>query len=563
MTAQPDGTAVELNLSELFTAIASVYADRPAVVRGDRILSYGALADRSARLGRYLAERGLGCFAERSGLQGHQAGQHLLAQYLHNGQEYIEGLLGGYRGRIAPFNVNYLYRSDELLYLLRDAAPGAIQYHASFAPALAEVLPALPSTPVLLQVRDDSGHPLLTGAVDYEEALASVAPTVNTAPSPDDLYVIYTGGTTGMPKGVLWRQADVAVSTLGLTNRRENREWRTISEIVDAVRATPPRLLPCAPLMHGASQWAVLGSICEGNTIVFPDRTEGFNAADVVRTIDRHRVNALTIVGDAFAYPLAEALERSHADVSSLRVLVSGGAALHSGIRRRLQELVPQLRVIENIGSSESGIQGSRHSHGAQPALGDAFVSDATTVVLSEDYGSFLSPGHESTGWLARRGRIPLGYLGDAAKTARTFPVVDGTRVTIPGDRARLLADGRVELLGRDSLTINTGGEKVFVEEVEAVLKDHPEVTDALVCGRPSQRWGSEVAAVVQARPGIDTTALLEFCRGRLARYKVPKSVQLVERIRRGPAGKGDYQWAARQVLQHTNSTAVSAKETE
>lgn len=543
----------ELNVSEVFTAVAQKFPDRPALVHGERVLDYAQLADRSTRLAGFLAGRGLGCFTERAFLDGHQVGQHLLAQYLHNGQEYVEGLFSAYRARVAPFNVNYLYRSDELLYLLRDAAPAAIQYHASFAPQLAEVLPQLPTAPVLLQVQDSSNHPLLPGAVDYEDALRTAAPEVDSQPSPDDLYIIYTGGTTGMPKGVLWRQADVAVTTLGLWNRPASREWGTISEIVDAVREQPTRLLPCAPLMHGASQWAVLGSLCEGNTVVFPERAESFVAADVLAAIERHRVTALTIVGDAFAYPLVEELERTDRDVSSLRVLVSGGAALHSSCRRRLQELVPQLRVIENIGSSETGIQGSRHSAPNEPAAGDAFIPDQTTLVVAEDFSGVLSPGHDATGWLARRGRIPLGYLGDAAKTERNFPVVDGIRVTVPGDRARVLGDRRVELLGRDSLTVNTGGEKVFVEEVEAVLKDHPGVIDALVCGRPSKRWGSEVAAVVQGRPGVDATALLEFCRGRLARYKVPKSLCFVERVRRGPAGKGDYLWAAQQVMESAN----------
>jgi fatty-acyl-CoA synthase len=507
--------------------------------------------DRSTRLARYLADHGLGCFTERGDLQGHQSGQHMLAQYLHNGQQYVEGLFGGYRARVAPFNVNYLYRAEELAYLLRDGMPAAIQYHAVFAPVLAEVLPTLPTTPLLLQVQDDSGEPLLPGAVDYEEALHSVEPALQCPTSPEDLYVIYTGGTTGMPKGVLWRQADIAVSTLGLMNRRQQREWRSISEIADSVRSEPTRLLPCAPLMHGASQWAALGALCEGNSVVFPRGADKFDAAETIAAVERHRVTTMTIVGDAFGYPLVEELERRPADMSSLRVLVSGGAALHAGVRRRLRALVPHLRVIENIGSSESGVQGSRRNV-FQLAARDVFSPDATTVVVSEDLTSILSAGHEGTGWLARRGRIPLGYLGDPLKTARTFPVVDGCRVTIPGDRARLLADGRVELLGRDSLTINTGGEKVYVEEVEAVLKSHPDVIDAVVCGRPSRRWGAEVAAVVARRDGLETAVLLEFCREHLARYKVPKSIRFVEHVQRGPTGKADYRWAAQQLLPAT-----------
>jgi acyl-CoA synthetase (AMP-forming)/AMP-acid ligase II len=552
------GTAdspVEINLSALFTAVAARYADRPAIVQGDHIVTYRDLAERSARLAGFLCEHRLGCFAERSELEGHETGQHMFGQYLHNGQQYVEGLLGGFRARVAPFNINYLYRTDELLYLLRDANAAVLQYHAAFAPQLAEVLPKLTAAPLLLQVADDSANPLLPGAFDYEDALRSSQPYTDPNPSPDDLYVIYTGGTTGMPKGVLWRQADAAVATLGLKNRRDAREWHSLTEILDAVRERPARLLPCAPLMHGASQWAALGFLCEGNIVVFPQRAASFDAADVVRAVERHHVTTLTIVGDAFAYPLIEALDRHLNDVSSLRVLVSGGAALHATARNRLHELVPDLRIIENIGSSETGIQGSRGT--AAVGSEGAFVSDHSTLVVSEDLTSFLTPGDEATGWLARKGRIPLGYLGDPEKTARTFPVVDGVRVTIPGDRARLRGDTEVELLGRDSLTINTGGEKVYVEEVEAVLKHHPDVLDALVVGRASVRWGTEVAAVVAARSTIDIDALLQFCRSRLARYKVPKCVQVVDRIRRNPAGKGDYLWAAQQVQEPTSKTAT------
>lgn len=547
MVAADRSTSVELNLNDVVTAVAARYPQRPAIVRGERALTYSELVERGLRLARFLHDNGLGSFAERAHLQGHQSGQHMLAQCLHNGVEYVEGLLGSYRARVAPFNVNYLYRSEELLYLLGDAMPAAIQFHSAFAPALAEVLPRLSSRPLLLQVQDGSGESLLPGAVDYEDALASVEPEVSATPTPDDLYVIYTGGTTGMPKGVLWRQADVAVATLGLTHRRERREYRTLGELVDTVRHTPVRILPCAPLMHGASQWAALGCLGQGNTIVFPEAADSFDASGVLAAVERHQVNVLTIVGDAFAQPLVAALEQGDFDVSSLSTVVSGGAALHAGTRRRLQQLVTHLRVVENIGSSESGIQGSRRSQAAHSGT-EPFTPDRDTVVVAEDFTSILTPGDEVTGWLARGGRVPLGYLGDPAKTARTFPVVDGRRLTIPGDRVRLLGDGRMELLGRDSLTINTGGEKVFVEEVEGVLKHHPSVIDALVCGRPSPRWGSEVAAVVEGTSDLDASSVLEFCRDRLARYKVPKSVHVVERIRRNAAGKGDYRWAARQV---------------
>jgi fatty-acyl-CoA synthase len=538
---------VELNMAATITAVARSHPDRAAITQGERSLSYGQFTDRARRLARYLHDAGLGCHTDRAELAGHQSGQHLLAQYLHNGVEYVEGLLGSYLARVAPFNVNYRYQPDELRYLLRDSGPSVIQYHQCFAPMLGQILDDLPNRPALFQVADGSGEPLLPGAVDYEQALASAPPVLDLELSPDDLYIIYTGGTTGMPKGVLWRQADVAVTTMSATNRRANREWDSVEELVQAIPAQPHRVLPCAPLMHGAAQWAVLQTLLEGGTVVLPEQATTFEAAHVLDTVARHRVTAMTIVGDAFARPLTDQLERGRYDLSSLKVIVSGGAALSPEGKRRLIELIPGLRVRETIGSSESGIQGSQHSDVDTKAGTEAgaprFQPGPKTVVVSPDLSRFLAPGHDGTGWIASSGRIPLGYLGDEQKTAKTFPVVAGRRVSIPGDRARLLPDGTIELLGRDSMTINSGGEKVFVEEVEAVLKSHPEVVDAVVCARPSERWGAEVAAVVVG-PAVGVEELLEYCRSRLSRYKVPKTIHFVEEVRRSAAGKPDYRWA-------------------
>lgn len=544
----------DLNLGQVVASIADRVPERIAVIHRDQQLTYQQLVDRSFRLAAYLHNHGLDLFKERSTLAGYETGQHLMAQYLHNGAAYVEGLVGGYLARVAPFNVNYRYLGEELSYLLNDAAPSVIQYHARFAPVLAEVLPHLDGKPLLLQVKDDSNNPLLPTAVDYDEALASLDVDADWRAaqrgtlSADDLYIIYTGGTTGMPKGVLWRQGDVAVATMGLVNRPMQREWDSVEELVDSVRPASTRVMPCPPLMHGAAQWAALGFLGEGNTVVFPDQVDAFRAADVLAAIERHGVTAITIVGDAFGWPLVEELRKGNHDASSLRVVVSGGAALHAGCKQELIQHIPGLRVIETMGSSESGILGRRHASDGASAADTTFAPDSSMAVVTEDFAAFLEPGHDGNGWLARRGRIPLGYLGDADKTARTFPVVDGQRVSIPGDRAQLLEDGSVRLLGRDSLTINTGGEKVFVEEVEVVLKDHPDVVDVLVCGRPSERWGTEVAAVVVARPGLDSGALLDFCRGRLARYKVPKFVLFVDRVVRSETGKPDYRWATQQV---------------
>lgn len=546
MHGHADPSALECNISGLFEAVAAQVPDRPAIVQGELTLSYAALLERTRRLARFLADRGLGCYRERVHLERHQAGQHLMAQILHNSPAYLEGLLGGYRARVAPFNVNYRYVADELRQLLRDAPPGVIQYHERFAPTLLEVLPEIRPTPVLLQVRDGSGHGLIPDAIDYDTALASVPPLIDTTPSPDDLYVLFTGGTTGVPKGVLWRQADALVALMGLRDRA-GAEWGSLAERLSAVSARAHRVMPLAPYMHGAAQWGALQTLIDGNTVVIPDDPRSFDPVHALDVVAEREVSVLTIVGDAFGRPLADQLEATPRSLPSLRVLVSGGSALSEVHKRRLVEALPGLTIIENVGSSESGPQGK--VFGADGGRTRAsFRLDDSAVVVSEDRTSVLADGHDGVGWLATRGRIPLGYLGDAKRTEATFPVIAGQRMSVPGDRARLLEGNVVELLGRDANTINSGGEKIFTEEVEVVLRAHPLVADAVVCGRPSDQWGSVVVGLVEAHHGstIDPEDLREFCGSRLARYKCPKSIIFVDQVQRTPAGKPDYRWAAK-----------------
>lgn len=538
----------EFNIATLVETVAGEYPDRIAVVHGNRRLNYRQFVDRCRRLGRLLADHGMGCYAERDGLAGHEAGQDRLAQYLFNGPEYLEGLIGGYLVRAAPFNINYRYVTDELGHLLADAQPRAIQYHGTFAPVLAATLAAVPHRDLLLlQVDDGSGEPLLPGALDYDQALASVEPRVDAIPDPDDLYVLYTGGTTGLPKGVLWRQADVAVTALGLVNGSAGREWESLQEFLsERHRTYPAKFVTCAPLIHGAAQWGALRTLCDADTVVFPVNTKVFDAAQICDTVVGEAVSRVLIVGDPFARALIEELERHPRDLSSLRFLVSGGAPLQPEYKRRLLALAPGLSIVEAIGSSETGVQGRTAARDAVSADMRTFNREGRTVVVSEDRSHFLRPGHSGIGWLASRGRVPLGYLGDEQKTREAFPTVDGQRVSLPGDRARLLADDTVELLGRESTTINTGGEKVFAEEVEAAVKAHPDVADAVVCGRPSPRWGSEVVAILAWRPGAlgDASSVRAHCAKTLARYKLPKAIIVVDRVERSPSGKADYRWA-------------------
>ena len=549
-------TTTQFTVPAVAEAVAAAIPDRDLVIRGERRYSYAQLIERSNRLAGYLHSRGLGCHTERSALAGHEVGQDLLGIYAYNGNEFVEALLGTFQARVAPFNVNFRYVKSELQYLLADAGATALIYHAAFAPRVAEVLPDLPRLRVLIQIADDSGNDLLYGAVDYETALASSSPEPPPVRhSPDDLYVLYTGGTTGMPKGVLWRQHDIFMTSFGGRNFLTGEPFGSVDEIVAGATAGPgTKLLILPPLIHGAAQWSMMMALTTGQTVVFPSVVDHLDAENVVRTIERERVMAVAVVGDAIARPLVTAIERGlkngTADVSSLAVVANGGALLTPYVKQRLIEVLPNVVVVDGVGSSETGGQMHHMSMSGAVSTG-TFNAGPDTVVATEDLTAIMEPGHDGIGWLAQRGYIPLGYKGDAAKTAKTFPVIDGVRYAIPGDRARHRADGAIELLGRDSVTIHSGGEKIFAEEVETAIASHPAVADVVVAGRPSERWGQEVVAVVAlaegARAGADE--LVAHAAQSLARYKLPKAIVFRPVIERSPSGKADYRWAREQAV--------------
>lgn len=533
-------------------AVAAAIPDRELIIHGDRRYTYAQVIDRSNRLAAYLHSQGLGCHTERDALAGHEVGQDLLGLYAYNGNEFVEALLGSFQARVAPFNVNFRYVKSELQYLLADSGATALLYHAAFAPRVAEILPDLPQLRVLIQIADDSGNDLLDGAIDYEAALASVSPEPPPVQhSADDLYVLYTGGTTGMPKGVLWRQHDIFMTSFGGRNLMTGEPSQSIDEIVERAAAGPgTKLMILPPLIHGAAQWSVMTAITTGQSVVFPTVVDHLDADDVVRTIEREKVAVVTVVGDAMARPLVAAIEKGTADVSSLAVVANGGALLTPYVKQRLIEVLPNAVVVDGVGSSETGAQMHHMSTSGAVATG-TFNAGPDTFVAAEDLTAILEPGHEGMGWLAQRGYVPLGYKGDAAKTAKTFPVIDGVRYAVPGDRARHGADGSVELLGRDSVTINSGGEKIFVEEVETAIASHPAVADVVVAGRPSERWGQEVVAVVALSQGARAEAdeLVAHASNTLARYKLPKAIVFRPVIERSPSGKADYRWAREQAV--------------
>ncbi|HAP78471.1 MAG TPA: acyl-CoA synthetase [Acidimicrobiaceae bacterium] len=529
----------QFSVAELHEAIAATRPDDICLVFRDHRFTWAQVTERTRRLANHLLSQGLGCHTERSELQGHESGQDHLAIYLHNGNEYLECMLGSFKARVAPFNVNYRYVAEELLYLLTDSNAAAVVIHSQFAPTLAEVRDQLPNLRVILQVPDASGHSLLPGAVWYEDALAAASadkPAVQW--SPDDLYILYTGGTTGMPKGVMWRNGDANQECFG------GSKAETLEEII-AEANTGLKALLAPPFMHGAGHWMSFRTWNGGGTVYVQSVPERLDPTDIWGLIEREHLNFLLIVGDAFGRPLLDELERTSYDLSSLTVLLSGGAPLSAHLKDEFLRHLPTLMIVDGLGSSEAGGQLSQVSAGGGATTGTFPISPGNHV-LSADLDRVLEAGDPEMGWLAKSGRLALGYLGDPAKTARTYPVVDGVRYAVPGDRARLRADGIIELHGRDSVTINSGGEKIFAEEVEAAVKRHPAVYDCVVAGRPSERWGNEVVAVVRLRDGASATDedLLHEAEQHIARYKLPKAFVYVDDVVRSPSGKADYRWA-------------------
>jgi fatty-acyl-CoA synthase len=530
-----------LNLAVIHEAIAEAIPERECLVHRDRRLTWAQVTDRSRRLGDLLRAHGLGCHRSRAELSNWESGQDHVGLYLYNGVEFLEGMLGAFKARAAPINVNYRYVDEELVYLFENAEAKAVIFHACFAPTLARIRQRLPGVRLWLQVEDGSGESLLDGALDYEEALASASPTPPRDLSPDDLYILYTGGTTGMPKGVLWRQEDIFCAALA-----PSRTEKSVEALVERAKGKGIRALPMPPFMHGAAHWVAFNMWHVGGTLIVQSNPRRLDPDDIWSTVERERVNAITIVGDAFGRPLLDGLAKRDYDLSSLRLLTSSGAILSAALKDEFLRAIPGLRILDALGSSESGQQGSQISRSGGKASSGDFELAAGNVLLKEDFSALVPHGSDEQGWLARRGFVPLGYYRDAEKTRRTFPVVDGVRYSVPGDRAIAEADGRLRLLGRDSVTINSGGEKIFAEEVEQALKHHPSVYDTVVVGTPHPRWGQQVTAIVKLREGAHASEdeLRSAAEPHIARYKLPRVVLFVDQLLRSPSGKADYRWA-------------------
>jgi acyl-CoA synthetase (AMP-forming)/AMP-acid ligase II len=521
---------VEFNLADIFELVADTVPDREAVVCGGRRLTFAGLEERANRLAHHLAAAGVG------------PGDHV-ACYLYNGTEYLETMLAAYKLRAAAVNINYRYVAGELRYVLADSDAKAIVFDSRFAATLAEAAGELP----LLGARLAVGPPPDGDAVPYEDALAQFSPERDFGPrSGDDLYVLYTGGTTGMPKGVLWRHADLFSAGLGDLDGA-----KTPSEVSERARRGRDRILPACPLMHGAAQWVSLATLQAGGAVVLsPDAR--LDARRLARLLAEERVTVLTIVGDAVGRPLADALEEEAGlDYSACRVIITSGAFLSPPVKDALLARLPHAYVYDTYGSSESGTFARSVSGAGETPPQGRFRAGEGAVVLDDDLVP-VRPGSGGVGRLARAGPVALGYYNDPQKSAATFPVVDGIRYVVTGDHATVDADGTIRLLGRGSACINTGGEKVYPDEVEAALKSHPGVADAMVVGIPDERFGEQVVALVVPRStgSVLPADLDAHVRTQVAGFKAPRAVVAVAAVERFPSGKPDYGWGRSTALE-------------
>jgi acyl-CoA synthetase (AMP-forming)/AMP-acid ligase II len=527
---------MEFNLADLFEAAVDAYPEREYLVADGKRRTYAEMEARANQLAHHLAAQGIG------------PDDHV-GIYAYNSVEWVETAWAVFKLRAIWININYRYVKDELRYLMGNADLTALVYQREFSPLVTALRDELPDLRHLVVIEDGSNAEPTPGSVPYEDALTGLSTARDFGPrSGDDLYILYTGGTTGMPKGVVWRHEDVFYALGGGIDPMSNER------ITDPATMAPKGAgggmvhLPVAPLMHGATQWCVMGQSFVGSKIVLMAK---FDPREVWELVGTEKVNSIMITGDAMGKPLVETLAESpdDFDLSTLLAVVSSAALFSSPVKDQFFEQLPDLYITDAVGSSEGGNNGLTVVTADNTAMksGPTVHLLGRTVVFDEDL-ELVEPGSGVIGKIARAGDIPQGYYNDPKKTAEVFIEVRGTRYVMPGDYATVEADGSITLLGRGSIVINSGGEKIFPEEVESAVRSHPDVFDAIVCGAPDERWGQTVAAIIEPRPGHEAPSLesiQERCREFVAGYKVPRQLHVVEKVERSPSGKPDYTWAA------------------
>jgi fatty-acyl-CoA synthase len=530
-------SAMEWNFADVWEIVADRIPDEPALAQGERRVTWAELSRRADGLARFLLDAGL-------------VHQDKVAQHLYNGPEYLESVFASFKAGLVPVNSNYRYLEDELAYLWDNSDSAAVIFHGSLAGTVTEVRPRVPRVKAWLWVDDGSGD-CPDWATPYEDAVATPsAGSYVQGPwgrSADDLYLLYTGGTTGFPKGAMWRQEDLFL-TSNRTQRLRYPIGATAEEAAALVTGPGPSHVPACPLMHGLGSITSFQAMSSGGSVILLTGRR-FDPIELLDTVDRERAATIAIVGDAQAKPILDALDAAPGawDLSSLRMIISSGSMFSAPVKQGLLRHSARLMLVDTLGSSESiGMASSITSAGAAAETASFRVSDETAVITED--GRFVQPGSGEQGLLSKRGNTSIGYYKDEAKTEATYRVVDGVRWLTPGDMATVESDGSIILLGRGSNCINSGGEKIFPEEVEEALKQHPAVRDVAVVGIPDDRLGEAVAAVVEAERDASPTAdeLVAFVRTKIASYKAPRKLLLVPSVDRLITGKNDYKrWKA------------------
>jgi 3-oxocholest-4-en-26-oate---CoA ligase len=536
---------VAAHFGAIWEAISDVIPDEPAVLQGERRIDWRSYEQRAARLAQALLDAGLGPHSK-------------VGMYLYNSPEYCEANFAAIKIRGVPINVNYRYLDRELAYLLENADVEALVFHSSLADRVARVRPGLPKLRLLVEVDDGpaADEPRqVEGAVRYEEIQRSATPAERIPPQGDEIYMLYTGGTTGMPKGVMYAMSDFTSFFLKtypqMVGMQKLGDPATLPALARELRArgAAPVSMSGPPLMHGTGCWLgmMVPHMLGGTASLLAKR--GLDPVELWDTVARDRVSLLVIVGDAFAKPMLRALDENPGrwDASCLATIVSSGAMFSLEVKQGLLRHLPDLAIADVLGSTEGGMGNSIVRAGASAGTA-RFRPNPTTRVFTED-GREVVPGSGEVGMVGNGGMVPIGYYKDPEKTARTFRTVNGVRYGFAGDMATVEQDGTITLLGRGSNCINSGGEKIFPEEVEEALKLHPAVEDALVFGVPDERFGQRVVGVASLAPGAAATveAILADARERISSFKLPKQLRIVDRVPRAPNGKPDYPAARRQ----------------